>query len=154
MHGSVTVLWVGSQELWVFCSTMKPWEHRLYQLSKEKWLLVSLANVSQSCRQCFNTLAIYCVKAYSIRNKWTQNNGWKTHCMSGRLFYRPWWTFRIHFCMVSEKELNPRWAWQQSHYPIMQLNQSLAWPFQGQSFARRGWIALHTDGLMESCQSS
>ena len=58
----------------------------------------------------FNTLTIYCVRliVFAINN--LKQKLEDTFCTSGKLFYRPWWTFLIHFFMESEKELTPSGA--------------------------------------------
>ena len=72
----------------MFCCAVKPWEHHLHWLSKEKLcrlVLVSLANVSQSCQQNlpglkrFDTLAIYCGKVSVINNLRTMAGGHAVH---------------------------------------------------------------------------
>ena len=35
----------------------------------------------------FNALAIYCGKAYSIRDKYSQNDGWRTRCARAASYF-------------------------------------------------------------------
>ena len=68
-----------SQNVCVFCCVMKPWEHHLHYLSKEKLVFSWFSRCSTvmstefavllPCTKHVNTLAIYCGKAYSIRDK-------------------------------------------------------------------------------------
>ena len=79
-HGSATVL--SFQKVCVFCCVMKPLEHHLSYLSKEKLCKSGFSRFSRCstimstefavfllCTKRFNVLTIYCGKAYSICDK-------------------------------------------------------------------------------------
>jgi len=37
--------------------------------------------------KCFKALTIYCGKAYSIRNKLSQKDGWRTRCARAASYF-------------------------------------------------------------------
>ena len=60
--------------------------------TKEQLVLASLAIFvvgykALQCIRALHTVAELIVSAI---------NNWRTHCMSCKLFYRPWWSFPIH----------------------------------------------------------
>ena len=61
------------------------------------------------CTKCFDALAIYCGKAYSICDKLPQSNGWRTCCAQAQAILL---TSVVTFCVENKQELTPRGVWQ------------------------------------------